>query len=402
MPSEGSVGTEADLALLQRAVDKIPAMVAYWDAAQRCRFANRAYEQWFGVSPEALIGTHIRDLLGPIYALNLPHIEAALRGEPQEFEREIPDWSGGPSRHSLANYIPDITDGVVRGFFVLVTDVSAMKRAELALKESEAKFSGIIAIAADAIISVDEDQRITICNAGAEKIFGYAKAEVIGRDLGMLIPDRFRDVHRGHLAALLAIEGGVSRQAGARDATLVALRKGGEEFPAEAAISKLELGHRKLLTVALRDVTEHRRIEMEHAVLAEAGAVLSSSLNYAQTLKSIAELVVRHAADLCVVDMIEEDENVDRLTVAHADPTKLAACEALMRLSLESKHTLASSALETKRPQLVDDMSPAFLEAMAQDAEHLRALREIAPRSAIVVPMLSAGSVLGAIVLASS
>ena len=76
--------------LLRMLVDRISAMVAYWDATQRCRFANRAYERWFGVTPESLIGTHIRDLLGPLYALNLPHIEAALRGQTQDVEREIP------------------------------------------------------------------------------------------------------------------------------------------------------------------------------------------------------------------------------------------------------------------------------------------------------------------------
>src|SRR5512144_2167688 len=117
-------GAYADVSLLRGAVDNISAMLAYWDSTQRCRFANRAYERWFGVSPESLIGKHISELLGPIYPLNLPYIEGALRGEPQEFERVIPNPAGGPPRHSLANYIPHIVDGVVRGFFVLVTDIS--------------------------------------------------------------------------------------------------------------------------------------------------------------------------------------------------------------------------------------------------------------------------------------
>lgn len=377
-------------------------MLAYWDSAQRCRFANRAYERWFGVSPEALIGTHIRDLLGPIYELNRPYIEAALRGEPQEFERSIPDPAGGPSRHSLASYIPDIADGVVRGFFVLVTDISEVKRAELALVESEARFSGIISIAADAIISVDEQHQITIFNAGAERIFGYAKAEVIGRDLGMLLPLRLREAHRSHMEAFLEAGGEVSRHVAERQATLVGLRKNGDEFPAEAAISKLKVGHKTLLTVALRDITERRRIEMEQRVLAEAGEVLASSLNYKQTLQSIAELVVRHAADICVVDTIDDDAKVQRLTVAHADPAKAAACEALARLSLETRHTLARSALETKQAHVFDDISSEFLAATAQNEEHLRALRALAPRSALVVPLLSTDAVLGALVFASS
>ncbi len=402
MSPAGADGVYADAALLRGAVDKISAMLAYWDSAQRCRFANRAYERWFGVSPESLIGKHISELLGPIYPLNLPYIEGALRGEPQEFEREIPDPAGGPLRYSLANYIPDIVDGVVRGFFVLVSDVSAIKRAELALKDSEARFSGIISIAADAIISVDEDQVITIFNTGAEKIFGYAKAEVIGRDLGMLVPARLRETHRRRLTAFLASGGAPSRQMGERQATIFGIRKNGDEFPAEAAISKLEIGGKPILTVALRDITERKRTELEQMILAEAGTVLASSLNYRQTLKSIAQMIVRHVADLCVVDMIEDDARVERLTVAHADPAKAGACEVLGRLSLEPRYTLALSALETRQPQVFDDITSEFLESSARDEEHRRALRELAPRSAIVVPLLSSDSVLGALVFASS
>jgi PAS domain S-box-containing protein len=182
-------------ALTRRVVDSIPSMLAYWDSSQRCRFANRAYERWYGVAPESLIGMHIRELLGPYYPLCEPYIEAALRGEAQEFEREIPDPGGGPPTISHANYIPDVVDGVVRGFSAQVTDVSALKRAERAHRESEQKFSGIIAIAADAIISVDADQRITIFNDSAERVFGYTKAEALGAPLEMLVPTRLRAGH---------------------------------------------------------------------------------------------------------------------------------------------------------------------------------------------------------------
>lgn len=199
MPDDEPGGARSEGALIRALVDMVPAMLAYWDTAQRCRFANRAYLRWFGVSPESLIGTHIRELLGPLYELNLPYIEGALRGEAQDFEREIPDPAGGPPRHSLASYVPDVVDGVVRGFFVLVSDISAVKRVELALKKSEARFSGIISIAADAIVSVDEEQRIVIFNDGAERTFLWRREEVLGRPLDVLIPARFRTVHRRHV-----------------------------------------------------------------------------------------------------------------------------------------------------------------------------------------------------------
>lgn len=112
-------------------------MVAYWDREQRCKFANADYERWFGIKPEDLIGKTLKELLGPIYPLNLPYILGALRGEVQLFEREIPDPAGGPSRFSQAHYIPDVVNGVVQGFIVLVTDISGRRKLELQLREAQ-------------------------------------------------------------------------------------------------------------------------------------------------------------------------------------------------------------------------------------------------------------------------
>lgn len=114
-------------------LDHLPAMVALWDEDRRNRFANRAYVEWFGIAPEDMQGMHIKDLLGPkIYAMNLPYIEGALAGEPQLFERVLVDTLG-QTRHSQASYTPYVIDGVVRGFFVLVVDISARVEAEAAL-----------------------------------------------------------------------------------------------------------------------------------------------------------------------------------------------------------------------------------------------------------------------------
>lgn len=118
-------------------MDHVPAMLAYWGADQRCRLANRAYETWFGVTPESLVGKTMRELLGPIYPLNLPHIEAALRGERRLFEREIADPQGGPPRQSQAHYIPHVVDGVVMGFFVMVVDLTAQKTLEWQLRQAK-------------------------------------------------------------------------------------------------------------------------------------------------------------------------------------------------------------------------------------------------------------------------
>lgn len=115
-------------------VDRVPTMLAYWDRDLTCRFANRAYETWFGVNPDHLLGTSIRDLLGPeLFAMNEPYIRKALAGERQVFERIVPG-PGGVQRPALAEYIPDVVDGVVRGFLVQVTNLTELKETQAALQ----------------------------------------------------------------------------------------------------------------------------------------------------------------------------------------------------------------------------------------------------------------------------
>lgn len=125
----------SDLAL--RVADRVPAMLAYWDADQRCLFANDAYRHWFGKTRDQVVGSTMRELLGPIYELNLPYILGALAGEPQEFERAIPKPDGPGVRESLATYTPDIVDGEVRGFFVHVADVTTMKTLQRQLEATQ-------------------------------------------------------------------------------------------------------------------------------------------------------------------------------------------------------------------------------------------------------------------------
>lgn len=116
-------------------VNHISAMVAYWDQDQRCVFANESYRDWFGRDPEQMIGMSMKDLLGPLYEMNLPYILAVLGGERQVFERRIPLPSGG-FRDSIATYTPDIVGGVVRGFSVHVADVTTLREREAALEET--------------------------------------------------------------------------------------------------------------------------------------------------------------------------------------------------------------------------------------------------------------------------
>jgi diguanylate cyclase (GGDEF)-like protein/PAS domain S-box-containing protein len=118
-----------------KVANSIEAMLGYWDLGLRCRYSNAAYKIWFGKSHDDMAGIPMRDLLGPLYSLNLPHIQGVLDGKPQHFERAItlPD---GSIRHSLATYHPDIADGTLRGFTAHIADVTKLKIREIELEQA--------------------------------------------------------------------------------------------------------------------------------------------------------------------------------------------------------------------------------------------------------------------------
>lgn len=142
--------------------DHVSAMLAYWDKNLICRFANSAYQHWFGKTREEMVGKiTLEELLGPIYIQNLPYILGALGGIPQTFEREIPIPSGG-IRYSIANYYPDIVDGEVRGFFVHVADITNLKLLGKELTKS------------NEIISEQNQRLMTFANIVSHNLKSYA------------------------------------------------------------------------------------------------------------------------------------------------------------------------------------------------------------------------------------
>lgn len=141
----------------------------------------------------------------------------------------------------------------------MAVDITDRKKLEGELLESEDRLASIVSSAMDAIIAVDETQRILLFNAAAEKMFGCGAADAIGSPIDSLIPERFRTVHSKHIRTF-GETGATGRAMGTLGA-LWALRSNGEEFPIEASISHVEDGGKKLFTVIIRDVSARRKAE---------------------------------------------------------------------------------------------------------------------------------------------
>lgn len=174
---------------LQTIFDAMPAMIGYWDRHQLNRVANKAYQQWFKCDSRNMQGMHIRDLLGEEdYQHSLPYIEGALRGETQIFERTLPSLDGKSRRHALANYLPDIVNGEVLGFYVIVSDVTEVTESrsqlEALLRHNEVLLS---TISQQMLYSVTDRQgRILEVNDNFCRVSGYSREELLGQNHRMI------------------------------------------------------------------------------------------------------------------------------------------------------------------------------------------------------------------------
>jgi PAS domain S-box-containing protein len=268
-------------------IDNLPSMIGYWDKNMRNRFGNMAYSSWFGITPAQMLGKHIREVIGEErFQLNLPYIEGVLRGERQEFERDIPAPDGKQIRQSFAQYIPDIVNGEVRGFFIQVSDIGSVKHAEAEIKRSEAKFRKLFDSTADAVILFDENGFFD-CNRATLEMFRCAsKSEFYSKQPEDLSPQ-------------YQTNGRASKEF-AQEQVALALRDGTvrfewlnkrldseDTFPSEILLSAMDLDDRQMLQCVIRDIGERRKNE-------EAFIVAKNEAEVANRAKSAFLSVVSH------------------------------------------------------------------------------------------------------------
>ena len=144
-----------------------------------------------------------------------------------------------------------------RRFTVILRDVSERVRGQTLLARSEARLRGILDSAMDAIVTVDDDQRVVLFNAAAESMFLYTQREAMGLPLDTFIPQRFRGAHGDHVRQYGSADSAARRMGASRIVT--GLRRNGEEFPIDASISQLKDGDTRYYTVVLRDVSERMK-----------------------------------------------------------------------------------------------------------------------------------------------
>lgn len=390
---------EDQLALLDALLMQAPVGTAFWDLGLRYRRINPALVAMNGISAEEHIGRTVEDVLGPLGV----EIGAVLRrvldtGEPATevpIAGELPSAPGTERRWRASYYPVGDADGRVRGIGGVVVEITAEHEAQIAADAAHALVDAVFDASPVAMAFWDRELRYQRINeAGArlnalprEAHLGRPVEEVMTGELGEQVVALLRHVlATGEPALDVELSGGRPGRPGEQH------RRAGSYYPLPGPGGEIAG-----VGAVVQDVTARHRAEF----LARVGDAVAASLDYAQTLQTVAEVAVPALADCCALVLAGRGEELELVAVSHAEPE----LEQLTR-EMFARHTprrrddhSAATAIRTGRPVTVFEVPPGALDAAARDDEHRAALRRLAPHSLIVVPVAAGGRVLGSLTL---
>lgn len=421
---------------LRLVMNTLPGLIAYIDHDLRYRFANARHSEWFGLSGADFTGRTVPEVLGDeLFGFVKPYLERALAGEKVVYEHTYayrPDFV----RDVQVTYLPDRdSEHAVKGFVVVLEDITARKAAETKQREIDRQLTLLIEASGKLLASPDSaDVLRTILDLAKEfiKADAYSVWRRAEDDL------RWQMVARSGLSenysGSMVDPGGMAEKLplepfaieNIEQAPFADLRR--EAYLSEGIRSLITVPlhlHRRLAgTLVFYYRTKHQFTELEKRVtsalgnlaaaalgtaelyaretelrqnaeaeerkaqfLASAGQALSSSLNYEETLAAVVDLAVPVFADWASVDILGENSELHRVSMKHIDPAKIAIGHELRRKYPPDEKDASMIVMRTGKSILVPEITDELLAQGARNTGHLQMIRELGLKSVILVPL---------------
>lgn len=278
------------------------------------------------------------------------------------------------------------------------------------LRDTEQRLEAVLAGVAEAITVVDEQGSTIYANQAAAELLHVESPSQLTNGTPGTVMSRFLVLdEQGRELDLERMPGRRLFKGEPAEPLLVRniVRATGEErwlMVRSTPISDPDSGRVLYAVNVFENITEVKRVELAETFMAEASRLLASSMDYGETLGRVAELAVPQIADWCAVDVLTEENTIERVAVYHSDPARLALAEELDRDYRPALDEPAGvpEVIRTGNSRIFTNIQPDALAAYARDNEHLKLLSAIGATAVIIVPLAGPTKTIGAITLVSA
>jgi PAS domain S-box-containing protein len=379
-----------------RFMENLPGLAWVKDLQGRYVYANNAAEKAFDTRCELLYGRTDEEIFPPETAAQFRENDRRALADAAGIRTiETLEHEDGLVHYSIVSKFPiPGADGTVALVGGMAIDITDLKRTEDALRQSEEQFRQLADAVPQIVYVTLPDGATEYLNQRWRDFTGHATAD---QEVLAAV------IHPDDLPSLLARWSDAAARGTALEAEFRLKRASDGEYrwfltravpvrDAQGAIAKW-FG-------TSTDIDDRKRAELRQELLAEAGRLLSSALDYGETLAHVCRLVVPIFADWCQLDLLAENGELQRLEIAHKDPAKIEFIREIQRRypPLSDDHALMK-VIRTGEPIVAFELTDQQIVRSTRDPDHLRLVRSLGLRSVMIIPLTARGRTLGALTL---